>query len=157
MACLAQPPRCLVEAQCFVEGHRRVILKGFHDAFQFIKARAEFPHRPGHARHVRLHRIIRPFSSDVSVCIRDGKPRDGRIGHAVTQSEPDGIAKLKVRDPCHRTGISSVALDAGVPIANGILTTENDEQAEVRMMQKGADCAAAAVEMANLLRVLGKS
>jgi 6,7-dimethyl-8-ribityllumazine synthase len=41
--------------------------------------------------------------------------------------------------------------------ANGVLTTENDEQAEVRMMQKGADCAAAAVEMANLLKTIGKS
>ena len=49
------------------------------------------------------------------------------------------------------SGIMSVQLDTGIPVANGILTTENDEQAEVRMMQKGADCAAAAVEMANLL------
>ena len=54
-------------------------------------------------------------------------------------------------------GIMNVQLETGIPIANGVLTTENDEQAEVRMMQKGADCAAAAVEMANLLRVLGKS
>lgn len=49
-------------------------------------------------------------------------------------------------------GIMAVQLDTGVPIANGILTTEDDEQAEVRMMQKGADCAAVAIEMANLLR-----
>ena len=54
-------------------------------------------------------------------------------------------------------GIMEVQLETGVPIANGVLTTENDEQAEVRMMQKGADCAAAAVEMANLLKTLGKS
>jgi 6,7-dimethyl-8-ribityllumazine synthase len=49
-------------------------------------------------------------------------------------------------------GITSVALDAGVPVANGILTTENDEQAAARVAQKGADCAAAAIEMANLLK-----
>jgi len=49
------------------------------------------------------------------------------------------------------SGIMAVQLDTGIPVANGILTTEDDEQAEVRMMQKGADCAAAAVEMANLL------
>lgn len=49
------------------------------------------------------------------------------------------------------SGILSVQLDTGIPVANGILTTEDDAQAEVRMMQKGADCAAAAVEMANLL------
>jgi len=49
-------------------------------------------------------------------------------------------------------GITRVQLDTGVPIANGILTTEDDDQAIARMAQKGADCALAAVEMANLLR-----
>jgi 6,7-dimethyl-8-ribityllumazine synthase len=48
-------------------------------------------------------------------------------------------------------GITEVQLATGVPIANGILTTENDEQAEVRMAQKGLDCAIAAIEMARLL------
>ena len=52
------------------------------------------------------------------------------------------------------SGIASVQLETGVPIANGILTTENDDQARARMMQKGADCALAAIEMANLLKVL---
>ena len=51
-------------------------------------------------------------------------------------------------------GIMSVQLDTGIPVANGILTTENDDQAVARMAQKGADCAAVAVEMANLLREL---
>lgn len=49
-------------------------------------------------------------------------------------------------------GITRVQLDTGVPIANGILTTEDDDQAIARMAQKGADCALAAVEMVNLLR-----
>lgn len=52
------------------------------------------------------------------------------------------------------SGIMTVQLDTGVPIANGILTTENDDQALARMMEKGADCAIAAIEMANLLRHL---
>ncbi len=47
-------------------------------------------------------------------------------------------------------GIARVSLDAGIPIANGVLTTENDEQAEARMAEKGADVARVAVEMANL-------
>jgi 6,7-dimethyl-8-ribityllumazine synthase len=47
-------------------------------------------------------------------------------------------------------GISRVALDFGIPVANAVLTTENDEQAEVRMAEKGADAARVAVEMANL-------
>jgi 6,7-dimethyl-8-ribityllumazine synthase len=50
------------------------------------------------------------------------------------------------------SGIASVQLETGVPIANGILTTENDDQALARMMEKGADCALAAIEMANLLK-----
>ena len=48
-------------------------------------------------------------------------------------------------------GITEVQLATGVPIANGILTTENDDQADVRMAQKGLDCAIAAIEMARLL------
>ena len=48
-------------------------------------------------------------------------------------------------------GITDVQLATGVPIANGILTTEDDDQAEVRMAQKGLDCALAAIEMARLL------
>ncbi|MCE3263953.1 MAG: 6,7-dimethyl-8-ribityllumazine synthase [Pseudoduganella sp.] len=47
-------------------------------------------------------------------------------------------------------GITRVGLDYSIPIANAILTTENDEQAEVRMAVKGADAARVAVEMANL-------
>lgn len=47
-------------------------------------------------------------------------------------------------------GITRIALDFGVPIANAVLTTENDEQAEARMAEKGADAARVAVEMANL-------
>lgn len=55
-------------------------------------------------------------------------------------------------DSCR--AIMEVQLDTGVPIANGILTCETDEQAEVRMQPKGADCAQAAVEMANLQKAL---
>ena len=47
-------------------------------------------------------------------------------------------------------GISRVALDFGVPIANAVLTTETDEQAVARMSEKGRDAARVAVEMANL-------
>lgn len=49
-------------------------------------------------------------------------------------------------------GIARVQLDTRVPIANGILTCETDEQAAVRAATKGRDCADAAVEMVNLLR-----
>lgn len=51
-------------------------------------------------------------------------------------------------------GVMTVQLDTGLPIANGILTTDNDDQAEARMHGKGADCARVAVEMANLMRAI---
>jgi len=51
-------------------------------------------------------------------------------------------------------GISEVQRDTGVPVANAILTTENDEQAEVRVVVKGAEAAQAAIEMANLVSAL---
>ena len=49
------------------------------------------------------------------------------------------------------SGISRVALEFHIPIANGVLTTENDAQALARAQEKGRDCARVAVEMANLL------
>lgn len=52
------------------------------------------------------------------------------------------------------SGITRVQLDTGVPIANGVLTTNTDEQAEIRMDVKGRECAQAAIEMTNLLRTL---
>ena len=51
-------------------------------------------------------------------------------------------------------GVSRVALDTGMPIANAILTTEDDAQAEARALDKGRDAARVAVEMANLAEAL---
>lgn len=51
-------------------------------------------------------------------------------------------------------GITSVQLDTGIPVANGILTTDDDDQALARMTQKGIEAARAAIEMANLLAKL---
>jgi 6,7-dimethyl-8-ribityllumazine synthase len=61
--------------------------------------------------------------------------------------------EVVANDSCR--GVMEMQLDMGIPIANGILTCENDEQALARTRQKGGDCAQAAVEMANLLRVVG--
>ena len=49
-------------------------------------------------------------------------------------------------------GVGEVQVHGGVPIANAILTTDTDEQAEVRMSVKGAEAALVAIEMANLLK-----
>ena len=51
-------------------------------------------------------------------------------------------------------GITDVQLNCGIPVANAVLTTEDDDQALVRMAQKGAEAAQAAIEMANLLKML---
>ena len=51
-------------------------------------------------------------------------------------------------------GIQDVQLSTGVPIANAILTTENDDQALVRMSVKGAEAAAVAIEMTHLLKAV---
>ncbi|HTJ95318.1 MAG TPA: 6,7-dimethyl-8-ribityllumazine synthase [Pararobbsia sp.] len=53
-------------------------------------------------------------------------------------------------------GISRVALDFNLPVANAVLTTENDEQALARMIEKGRDAARVAVEMANLTSALNQ-
>jgi 6,7-dimethyl-8-ribityllumazine synthase len=52
-------------------------------------------------------------------------------------------------------GIMQVQLDTGVPVSFGVLTTEDKEQALARSgpnNNKGADAAAVAIEMANLMR-----
>lgn len=51
-------------------------------------------------------------------------------------------------------GISQVQVDTGVPVANAVLTTNDDEQAIARMQIKGAEAAQVAIEMANLMRDL---
>jgi 6,7-dimethyl-8-ribityllumazine synthase len=51
-------------------------------------------------------------------------------------------------------GISEVQLNTGIPVANAVLTTENDEQAIARMHIKGAEAAQVAVEMYQLVRAL---
>ena len=57
-------------------------------------------------------------------------------------------------DACR--AVMEVQLDTGIPVANGILTCEDDDQALARTQTKGADCAQAAVEMAKLLRAIGE-
>ena len=47
-------------------------------------------------------------------------------------------------------GVSRVALELGIPVANAILTTYTEEQALARAAEKGAEAARVAIEMANL-------
>jgi 6,7-dimethyl-8-ribityllumazine synthase len=54
------------------------------------------------------------------------------------------------------TGLARVQLETGIPVANGILTTDDDDQALARMSVKGAEAARAAIEMANLLKTINE-
>ena len=51
-------------------------------------------------------------------------------------------------------GVTRISLDHEIPIANAILTVENEAQAWARADAKGRDAARVAVEMANLLEAL---
>jgi 6,7-dimethyl-8-ribityllumazine synthase len=51
-------------------------------------------------------------------------------------------------------GLARVQLDTGIPVANGVLTTDDEYQAEARMSHKGGEVARVAIEMVNLLRQL---
>ena len=48
-------------------------------------------------------------------------------------------------------GVAGVQLEFGIPIGNGILTTDTEEQAQTRADTKGFEAAQAALELANLL------
>lgn len=48
------------------------------------------------------------------------------------------------------SGVASVQLEFGIPIGNGILTTDTDDQARMRADAKGYEAARAALELANL-------
>ncbi len=51
-------------------------------------------------------------------------------------------------------GLMMVTLDYDIPVANGILTTNTDDEALARMSQKGAEVARVAVEMAITISTL---
>jgi len=48
-------------------------------------------------------------------------------------------------------GVTRVSLDHQVPIANAILTVENEAQAQARVEDKSREAARVAIEMANLM------
>ena len=54
---------------------------------------------------------------------------------------------------CFATGISEVALESGLPVANAILTLNKESEAKERL-DKGAEGVRVAVEMAKLKKAL---
>jgi len=51
-------------------------------------------------------------------------------------------------------GLAAIGREYNIPIANGILTTDDEDQAIARMAEKGGETARVAVEMANLVLTL---
>lgn len=81
----------------------------------------------------------------------DGRPFDGIIAiGCVIRGE---TYHFEIVAETSAAGIQRVQLDTGVPVANGVLTTDTDEQAEARL-EKGAEAARVAIEMTNLLRAI---
>ncbi|MDD3265454.1 MAG: 6,7-dimethyl-8-ribityllumazine synthase [Dehalococcoidales bacterium] len=56
-------------------------------------------------------------------------------------------------------GVAKVSLDSGIPVINGVITSDNLEQAIERagskMGNKGFAAASSAIEMANLIKAMG--
>jgi 6,7-dimethyl-8-ribityllumazine synthase len=53
-------------------------------------------------------------------------------------------------------GLSRAALDTGVPVSFGVLTTDTIERAGTKAGNKGVDAALVALELVNLLKSLDK-
>lgn len=83
-----------------------------------------------------------------SLADEEETPYDALIALAAVVRGETYHFEIVSNDSCR--AVMEVQLATGVPIANGILTVENDDQGLVRMHGKGADCARCAVEMARL-------
>jgi 6,7-dimethyl-8-ribityllumazine synthase len=94
---------------------------------------------PGAFELPLLARALVEIGVDAVVCL--GAVVRGETGHYEL-----------VAGECAR-GIQRVQLDSGVPVAFGVLTTDTADQAFARV-DKGREAAAAAVEMARLLRAV---
>jgi 6,7-dimethyl-8-ribityllumazine synthase len=106
--------------------------------------------QPRHIRHVRV-----PGALEVAIALQALAESDeydalialgciirGETYHFELVANESGAA------------VTRISLDHGVPIANAILTVENDAQAWARTEEKGRDAARVAVEMAHLLEEL---
>lgn len=145
---LARDLRFLIVAARFNEFVVEPLLKGALDAFR--------RHGVGD-KQIEIVRV--PGAFDIPVVVRKlalSKRYDAIItlGAVVRGQTPhfDYVA-----GEC-AGGVSRIALESGIPIAFGVLTTDTMEQAVDRAGgkagNKGADCALVALEMANLLRRL---
>jgi len=105
---------------------------------------------PGHIHHVTVPGALEvpialnamALSDDFDALVALGCIIRGETYHFELVANESGAA------------VTRLALDHQLPIANAILTVENEEQAWARAEDKGRDAARVAVEMANLMEAL---
>ncbi|MEW6706166.1 MAG: 6,7-dimethyl-8-ribityllumazine synthase [Pseudomonadota bacterium] len=103
-----------------------------------------------HQRHVR--HVTVPGALEVPVALKamaDSEDYDALIALGCIVRGETYHFELVANES--GAGVSRVSLDHQIPIANAILTVENEAQAWARAEEKGRDAARVAVEMANLL------
>ena len=99
-----------------------------------------------------IHHVTVPGALEVPVALQamaDSERFDALVALGmVIRGETYHFARV-----CNESGagVSRVSLDHHIPVANAILTVENEEQAKARIVDKSKDAARVAVEMANLL------
>ena len=104
----------------------------------------------GHIRHVSV-----PGALEIPLALlalADGNEHDALIALGCIVRGETYHFELVAHES--GAGVSRVALDHEIPIANAILTVENEAQAWARVEEKGRDAARVAVEMANLMEGL---
>ena len=98
-----------------------------------------------------------PSNVDTGGPLTSGPSINGRPANGPSPSPPNIILKGE-RGRCTANesarGILDVQLETGMPVANGVLTSDTEEQAPARAPAKGAEAARVAVEMANTLKAV---
>ena len=105
---------------------------------------------PKHIRHVRV-----PGALEVPVALMtmaDSEDYDALVAIGCVVRGETYHFELVANESA--AGVTRVSLDHQIPIANAILTVENEAQAVARADDKGRDAARVAVEMANLMEDL---
>lgn len=103
--------------------------------------------QPKHIRHVTV-----PGALEVAVALKamaDSEDFDALIALGCIIRGETYHFELVANES--GAGVTRVSLDHQIPIANAILTVEDEAQAWARAEEKGRDAARVAVEMANLL------
>ncbi len=98
----------------------------------------------------RLHEVAVPGALEIPLVLKTLAPRfDCMVAIACVIRGETYHFEIVCNESCR--GLTDVQLATGVPVANAILTVENETQARARI-GKGAEAARVAVEMARVLR-----